>query len=113
MQADDFIQVITTIDSEAGAAKIADGLVGGRLAACVQVAGPIRSTYRWRGQVEQATEWQCLIKTRRALYAQVERTIRALHPYETPEIIAVPLLAGGADYLGWIAQETAAAPAEP
>lgn len=102
----DYIQVSTAIDSEEGAQKIAEALVSARLAACVHVAGPIKSTYWWQGHMEQAQEWVCTAKTRQALYPEVEQAIRALHPYEEPEIVATPILAGSQGYLDWIAGET-------
>lgn len=100
---DEFIQVITTTDDRAAAQRIARGLVEARLAGCVQISGPITSIYRWQGAVEEAAEWLCLIKTTRAHYAEVEATIRCLHSYETPEILAVPVVAGSDAYLTWLA----------
>jgi periplasmic divalent cation tolerance protein len=96
---------VTTVDSRDAAAGIADALVRERLAGCVQVAGPISSTYWWNGAVESAEEWLCLIKTRQALFPEVEAAIRAVHPYDVPEILAIPVVAGGRDYLGWLASE--------
>lgn len=101
------IQVVTTLPNRDAAQKIASALVERRLAACGQVAGPIASTYRWKGKVESAEEWLCVLKTRRERYAEVEAAIRALHPYEVPEIVATPIVEGSADYLRWIADETA------
>jgi len=98
----DYVQVITTTELREDADRIAQALVGERLAACVQVLGPITSTYRWKGQIETAEEWQCWIKTRRELYDQLEQAIRRLHPYEVPEILAVPVLAGSPPYLAWL-----------
>ncbi len=98
----DFMQVITTVAQEEDAQHIAQALVAAQLAGCVQIIGPITSTYRWQGDIETAQEWLCLIKTSRALYAQVETTIHAQHPYETPEILAVPVIAGSTDYLAWL-----------
>jgi len=102
-----FIQVTTTAAERADAEKIARALVERRLAACVQVAGPVSSTYRWRGDIETAQEFLCIIKTRAELFEKVESAIRELHPYETPEIIATPITGGSADYLKWLADETA------
>jgi len=101
------IQVTTTAAARADAEKIARALVERRLAACVQVAGPVSSTYRWRGDIETAQEFLCIIKTRAELFEKVESAIRELHPYETPEIIATPITGGSADYLKWLADETA------
>jgi len=99
------LQVITTAPDQAQAARIAQALVERRLAACVQIAGPVQSVYRWQGKVESAAEWQCWIKTTAARFAEVERTIRELHEYSVPEIIAMPIVAGSADYLKWLADE--------
>jgi len=96
------VQVLTTVEKREEAETIARSLVEKRLAACVQIIGPITSTYRWKGEIETAEEWQCLVKTRRELYPQVERAIRRLHSYEVPEIIATPIVAGSADYLEWL-----------
>jgi periplasmic divalent cation tolerance protein len=96
------IQVQTATATKADAELIAAALVERRLAACVQVLGPIISTYRWQAAVAHADEWLCLIKTERRLFDRVEEAIRELHPYETPEIIATAIVAGSADYLAWI-----------
>lgn len=102
-----FIQVTTTTEKKEDAERIARALVETRLAACVQIVGPISSIYRWKGKIESAGEWLCLIKSREAYYGAVERKIRSLHPYETPEIIAVPVTAGSRDYLEWLQGEAA------
>ena len=102
----EYIEVHTAIDSREGAQKIADTLVSRRLAACVQVSGPITSTYWWQGKMEQAEEWLCTAKTRRELYDQLEQAIREVHTYEVPEILAVSIVVGNADYLDWLSQET-------
>lgn len=111
------IQITTTAGSRAEADQIAAHLVERRLAACVQVSGPITSTYRWQGKVEMGDEWLCVAKTSEALFAAVESAIRALHSYQTPEIIATPIVAASADYLAWLlaqlaADETAPRPAQ-
>jgi len=98
----DFVQVLTTAGSEEEAGRIASLLVERRLAACVQVVGPIVSRYRWQGEVEEEREWQCLAKTTRAAYEAVEAAIREVHSYDEPEIIATPIVAGSAGYLAWI-----------
>ncbi|HWB01083.1 MAG TPA: divalent-cation tolerance protein CutA [Pirellulales bacterium] len=102
----DYCMAMTTIDSAAGAERLAAAIVERQLAACVQVVGPITSTYRWQGCVERAEEWLCLFKTRRDAYLALETAIGELHSYETPEIIAVPLEAGSAAYLRWIDENT-------
>jgi periplasmic divalent cation tolerance protein len=102
----DFLQMQTTFERQVDAERLATALLERRLAACVQIIGPIQSTYRWQGKVETAEEWLCLVKTRRNLYDEVERAIIELHPYQTPEIIAVPIIAGSRAYLDWVAAET-------
>ena len=100
----DHVQVLTTVGSEEDAERISAALVERRLAACVQTVGPVASRYRWRDEVETATEWQCLAKTEASRYAEVEAAIRELHPYDEPEILATPILAGSAGYLAWISE---------
>ena len=100
-----YIQVITTTASKDDAEKIAASLVEKRLAACVQIVGPVHSTYRWEGKIEQAEEWQCLIKSRQDPFSELEQAIKVLHPYEVPEIIALTITAGSADYLQWLRDE--------
>jgi len=104
----EFITVQTTIDSKEGAQKIAEAIVHKRLAACAQVAGPITSTYWWEGKLEQAEEWICTAKTRKELYSELEQAIRENHTYDTPEILAIPVVAGIKSYLDWIVNETEA-----
>jgi periplasmic divalent cation tolerance protein len=101
----DYIQVITTIDSRDAAEAIARALVEERLAACVQIVGPVTSIYRWQGKIETAEEWQCWAKTRRGRYERVEAAIRRLHSYEVPEIVSMEISGGGADYLAWLDEE--------
>ena len=71
----------------------------------MQIVGPITSTYRWQGKIETGEEWQCWAKTRGELFARVEEAIRRIHPYEVPEILAVPVVAGSARYLAWLEAE--------
>lgn len=97
-------QVTTTLPDQATAQRIAAAVVEERLAACAQLHGPISSTYRWEGAVERSTEWFCHLKTTVARLPDLQARIRELHPYEVPEIIAVPILDGNADYLSWIEQ---------
>lgn len=101
---EEFVQVLTTTETQAQAQTIAYELVSRRLAGCVQVLGPINSTYRWQGVVETAEEWLCLIKAGRAVYPELEAAIKELHPYDTPEILAMPVAAGSDDYLAWLRQ---------
>jgi len=100
----DYLQVLTTVGSEQEAERVAATLVDRRLAACVQVIGPISSRYRWQGAVEQAHEWMCLAKTEAARYEAVEAAIREVHSYEEPEIVATEIVAGSKGYLGWISE---------
>ena len=84
-----------------------------RLAACAQVAGPIQSTYRWQGGVETAEEWYCHLKTAADRAPALIARIRGLHPYDIPEIIAVPIVAGDPEYLRWVGESATAAPLPP
>ncbi len=98
----DCVQVSTTLPDEPAAQAIAERLVEEHLAACAQVGGPVSSIYRWRGEVERAREWYCHLKTSTARLPALQQRLRELHPYEVPEIIAVPIVGGDADYLRWI-----------
>jgi periplasmic divalent cation tolerance protein len=100
----DYIQVLTAAGSEEEAEQISAALIERRLAACVQVLGPVASRYRWQGGIEQAEEWLCLAKTEAASYPQIEAAIRNLHSYDEPEIIATPIVAGSTGYLDWIGE---------
>src|SRR5215510_558422 len=104
--AGEHLQVRTTTDSRELALKIARSAVEARLAACAQVVGPIASTYRWQGFVEQADEWLILLKTTHRRFARLAEHIRGEHTYETPEILAFPVVAGSEAYLQWISAET-------
>ena len=101
-----FIQISTTTATKEEAQKIARHLVEQKLAACVQISGPIESTYRWKGNEETAKEWLCLIKTRDTLFKKVESAIKKLHSYETPEIIATAIVKESKEYLKWLDAET-------
>lgn len=98
----EFFQILTTASTKNNAEEIAESLVEQKLAACVQVIGPISSTYRWKGKIERADEWMCLIKTKKNLFKKIESAIKETHSYETPEIIAVPISAGSEAYLNWL-----------
>ena len=100
------ILVFSNLPDQASAAKLAAVLIEQRLAACVNVQAPCTSVYRWQGKVETATEVPVFIKTTRERYPALEAAIRAHHPYELPEIIAVPLVAGLPAYLEWVHTET-------
>jgi periplasmic divalent cation tolerance protein len=99
------LQIITAVGTSEDARRIAGALVERRLAACVQIVGPIESVYRWQGKLETAQEWQCWIKTRGDLYASVAEAIRELHPYELPEILTMTAEASK-PYLDWLRTET-------
>ena len=103
----DTLLVISNLPDRASAEKLAHVLIDERLAACVNVLSPCRSVYRWKGKVEDAEEFPVLIKTTRERYAALEAAVRKHHPYELPEIIALPLAAGLPAYLDWVAAETA------
>jgi periplasmic divalent cation tolerance protein len=98
-----FIQVVTTVDTKDHATRIAQHLLDRRLAGCVQVTGPITSSYWWKGKIETSEECYCVIKTAADRYTEVEREIRAVHPYEEPEILAFPVVSGSKTYLQWLA----------
>jgi periplasmic divalent cation tolerance protein len=104
--ADSYLQVTTTTDSEAEAQSLATIAVENRLAACAQVLSPIRSVYWWEGKMESAQEWVVLLKTTAARVDQLIQRLRSEHSYDTPEIVAVPIVAGHPAYLKWIAEET-------
>jgi periplasmic divalent cation tolerance protein len=94
-----FVQVSTTVEKREDAEKIAALVVEKRLAACVQVLGPVKSTYWWQGKVEDAEEWLCLMKTRQDLYKPLEKAIKSIHSYDEPEIVALPIVEGSEGYL--------------
>jgi periplasmic divalent cation tolerance protein len=102
---ENFIQVFTTVGKREDAENIAKVLVEKRLAGCVQIVGPIKSTYWWKNNVETSEEWLCFIKSKKLLYGELEKAIKEIHPYETPEIIAVPIVSGNKDYLEWLNNE--------
>ena len=102
------ILILTQMPDRASAQSLARSLVEARLAACVSIGTPVESLYHWQGQIETAQEFIVAVKTRSERYAAVEAAIRARHPYELPEIIAVPVIDGFAPYLDWIARETVA-----
>jgi periplasmic divalent cation tolerance protein len=103
---DSYLQVTTATDSKQAAERLARGIVEARLAACVQVLGPVASTYWWKGRVEAAEEWLCLAKTTAGRFEALAAHIHAHHSYETPEVTATPVTRGSADYLGWVSSET-------
>ena len=102
----DFMQVVTTVDSEEAAEQLARGITGARLAACVQIVGPIKSVYWWQGELEEAREWQLIIKTTTGRITELEAHIKENHSYDTPEITATVISGGSDEYLDWISAET-------
>jgi periplasmic divalent cation tolerance protein len=102
----EFRQVVTAIDSEEAAVRLARGITGARLAASVQIVGPIRSLYWWQGKIDDEREWQLTIKTTSERLPALEAHIKENHSYETPGIIATEILWGSREYLDWIRTET-------
>ncbi len=98
--------VLTNLPDRAGAEKLAAALIRKRVAACVNILAPCRSVYRWKGEVQQDEEHPMLIKTTSERYGALEAEIRKSHPYELPEIVAVPIERGLPAYLAWVAEET-------
>jgi periplasmic divalent cation tolerance protein len=101
----DYIQLFTTTEEKDDAERISREIVEKRLAACVQVVGPITSTYWWEEEIQKTEEWLCIMKTRSDLYHELEKAIRSIHPYEVPEIVALPIVSGSQSYLDWLEQE--------
>ena len=104
--ASDAIIVFMTASNGEEAARLADMLVGAHLAACVQILPEMESVYRWQGKIERAPEILLLAKTTKSKFEEIEREVRALHSYDTPEIIAVPVVAGSASYVDWLIEST-------
>lgn len=100
------LMVLVNVPDETVAHAIARTLVEQRLAACVNVLPAVQSVYRWQGKIEEAVEVPMLIKTTQARYAELEAAVKAAHPYDVPELIALPIVAGLPEYLGWVVAET-------
>ena len=98
--------VLCTCPDQDSAERLANHLIKNRLAACVNITPPVKSVYRWQGEIETADEVMLFIKTGTSSYDELEQTILSLHPYELPEVIAVPVDKGQQNYLGWITQCT-------
>jgi len=105
MEQSEFIQVVTTTDSRKQADDLSQILLQERLAACVQIEGPITSRYHWQGKIEEGQEWRCVIKTRRHFFAKVAAVIRDNHSYDVPEIIAFPIGDISPSYAQWLDEE--------
>jgi periplasmic divalent cation tolerance protein len=103
---DDAIIVFLTAANGEEATRLADMLVGAHLAACVQILPEMESVYRWQGKIERSSEVLLLVKTTRGKFDDIEREVRALHSYDTPEIIAVPVVIGSGPYLEWLISAT-------
>ncbi|MEU4724779.1 divalent-cation tolerance protein CutA [Nonomuraea dietziae] len=102
----DYLQVVSTASTPEEAARLARGATEARLAAGAQIIGPIRSIYWWGGKVQDAQEWQLVMKTTSDSLSALESYIKANHSYEVPEIIAIPIAGGSAEYLAWVGAET-------
>ncbi|MDR1424542.1 MAG: divalent-cation tolerance protein CutA [Azoarcus sp.] len=113
MSPPDILLVFTTLPEAARAHALAEALVDKRLAACVNILAPCASVYRWQGAVERAQETPLVIKTTLARYPALEAFVREAHPYELPELIAVPVTRGLAGYLDWVAASTIPLPTPP
>jgi len=98
----DKIVVLSTCATAEDAARMARALVAAQLAACVNVLPQIRSVYRWKGELEEAEEFLLIIKTSRDLFDELKVELEKLHPYEVPEVIALPIVAGAENYLNWL-----------
>jgi periplasmic divalent cation tolerance protein len=101
----EFLQITTTTSTRQDAEEIAAELVSRRLAGCVQVSGPIVSTFRWQGKTETAEEWMCTIKTSRDQFAAIQELLKQIHRYEVPELIATPIVGGSEAYLKWLEEQ--------
>jgi periplasmic divalent cation tolerance protein len=102
MPGEDAIVVFMTAANGEEATRLAELLIGAHLAACVQILPEMESVYRWEGKIEFQSEILLLAKTTKAKFADLEREVRALHSYQTPEIVAVPIVAGSNPYLEWL-----------
>jgi periplasmic divalent cation tolerance protein len=102
----DKIAVLTTCATWMDAEKIANAVLEPGLAACVNILGGVGSRYRWKGEIEKSVEQMLVIKTRRELFDRVREAVEKVHPYELPEIVALPIAAGSPAYLNWIDEET-------
>ncbi|MDR0771137.1 MAG: divalent-cation tolerance protein CutA [Burkholderiales bacterium] len=105
--------VHTSLPSQAAAETLAQQLIENRLAACVHIGAPIRAYYRWEGEIENAAEIPLIIKTAPARYAELEHYLKAHHPYEVPEIVAIPVTQALPAYYKWVQHESDNAPPSP
>ena len=105
--ADRYVVVLTTLPADADAATLARALVEARVAACGNILPPMTSVYRWREGIEEEAERQLMIKTTHARLGDLWERLRALHPYEVPEFVALPVIEGDEAYLRWVGESTA------
>jgi periplasmic divalent cation tolerance protein len=101
-----YLVVFITTSSYEEARKIADTLIAQKKAACVNIVPKVNSLFRWKGKIEEAEESLMVVKTRAELFSDVESTVKSMHGYEVPEIIALPVVEGNPDYLAWLKEET-------
>ena len=103
----DFIQVFITVNNSEKAREIAEALIEKRLAGCVQISGTITSLYRWQGRIMEDQEWLLIVKSDREHFIKLENEVKSIHPYEVPEILALPIAEGNNSYLNWLKGELA------
>ncbi len=101
----EFIQVFITVNDREKSGEIAEILLEKKLAGCVQISGPLRSVYRWQGNILEDQEWMLIAKSDKDHYSELEKEVRRIHPYEVPEILAVPVWDGNSSYLNWLRDE--------
>lgn len=101
----DFIQIFITVNSMEKAREIAETLIEKRLAGCIQIGGPITSIYRWQGRIMEDQEWLLIAKSDSAHFIELSNEVKRIHPYEVPEILALPVVEGNSSYLNWLKGE--------
>jgi periplasmic divalent cation tolerance protein len=106
MSNEKYVVVFITAETHGQGRDIADALVGGKLAACVNIVPQVQSKFWWQGKIDSANESLLIVKTREALLDKVIATVKSLHSYKVPEIIALPIVGGNKDYLDWIDEST-------
>jgi len=109
---DDVVQIVTTVEKKEDAVRLAEHLLRARLAACVQIVGPLESRYWWQGSLESATEYQCVIKSRKVFADKVKERIMEEHPYQVPEILVLPVLDVAEAYGRWLQEELGHGPGQ-
>lgn len=101
----EYIVILVTTDSSDSAQRIGQSLVNKKLVACCNIVSNIKSIFRWKGKIDKSDEVLLILKTKKDVFQKVVQEVRNLHPYEVPEIIALPIVYGNKDYLGWIEKE--------